>query len=383
MKIRKFKDCEEELHDVARRNTGLQDFGDPKYRSGLRALLEAFDCDRNLSEANWQLTYTWIVHVLSCRLRIQKGWADNPRVLGIEIRRPLIITGFPRTGSTALHKLLAVDTQFQGLEYWLQCTPMTRPPRESWDLNPAYRKCVADLEELHTRGPELRKAHEFVAGEVEGSALTLTYCFASTIHTHCSSLPTFESWLSTQDTRESFLYHLDLLRLIGANDQQKSWLLKSCFYMIEMENILTEFPRACIIQVHRDPLKTIPSLCSFIKLETEASGGVAPLLTGPPVCAYFRKAQDHMRMICQRMPANFFHVDQRQLLSDPLGTVRSIYAYFGLVLTQDTERLMCEWIASNPPLKYGEHKYPVDSWGVTPEQISATFADYRAEYGFD
>ena len=40
----------------------------------------------------------------------------------------LLVTGLPRTGTTALHKLLSMDSQFQGLEQWLIGSPMPRPP---------------------------------------------------------------------------------------------------------------------------------------------------------------------------------------------------------------------------------------------------------------
>ena len=50
----------------------------------------------------------------------------------VRIERPVFVTGLPRTGTTALHRLLAADPAHQGLELWLAEAPQPRPPRSSW-----------------------------------------------------------------------------------------------------------------------------------------------------------------------------------------------------------------------------------------------------------
>jgi hypothetical protein len=83
-----------------------------------------------------------------------------------------------------------------------------------------------------------------------------------------------------------------------------------------------------------------------------------------------------------RAPRRFFHVSHRDLCGDPLGTVRSIYQYFGLLLSPETARQMQAWISNNPANKHGEHLYSVNEWGVTANQICEIFSTYRAEHNF-
>ena len=104
MTPRALRDCEDELHEAARRETGFDDFGDPAYRDGLRVLLDAFDRDRQLTEPGRLATYQRIAHALCGRLHVQKGLADHPGALAAPIDRPLVIAGFLRSGTTALHK---------------------------------------------------------------------------------------------------------------------------------------------------------------------------------------------------------------------------------------------------------------------------------------
>jgi hypothetical protein len=86
-------------------------------------LLAALDTDLTLTEIGWQFAYGMVLGTLTARLHMQRSWADRPAGLAQTIRRPLIITGIPRTGTTALHKLLSMDEQFQGLEHWLTEAP--------------------------------------------------------------------------------------------------------------------------------------------------------------------------------------------------------------------------------------------------------------------
>src|SRR5579859_7300652 len=167
MSVARFEDLEDELHRAAVEATGLEDFGDPDYLIGLRVLLRAFDTDPQLTEIGRQFAYGTVLGTLTARLHTQHGWSQHRELLQQRIERPLVITGIPRTGTTALHKLLSMDPQFQGLEHWLAETPMVRPGRETWPSHPAYQASVASLERFFTIMPDMRKAHDMVAGEVE------------------------------------------------------------------------------------------------------------------------------------------------------------------------------------------------------------------------
>lgn len=383
--IRKLAHYEDELHDVASRKARFNEFGDPTYRQGLRALLDAFDTDLQLTETGWQAAYSRILRTLTARLYAQRGWAEHPEVLAIPIHRPIVITGCPRTGSTALHKLLSVDPQFQGLAFWLSDTPMIRPPRETWETHPAYRACITNLEALYTRIPELQKAHDIVAAEVEECTEVLMQSFVSNIWS-VARLPTYGRWFLSQSARGSYRHYVDVLRLVGARDPHKRWLLKSPHHMAEIDTLLDVFPDACIIQTHRDPLEAIPSLCSLLHMQARDYEGAAAQsdAIGPRQCTYWRKALDRMQAARRKTPPiQFFDVDHRRFLADPLAIVHAIFEHFGLALSPHAEQQMRAWIAVNPTSRHGKHQYTVDLWGCTAAQIRDTFEDYRAQHHFN
>jgi hypothetical protein len=380
-----FAAMEAELHDTASTMTGLSHFGPPDYLPGLRALLAAFDTDPKLTELGRQFAIGGVVGTLAARLRAEQGWRERPGCRAIAIRQPLVITGIPRTGTTALHKLLSMDPQFQGLEHWLAESPMVRPSRESWESNPAYQASVAALEAYFTIMPEMRKAHDMVAGEVEECLDVLRQSFVTNRFGASVYIPSYDHWFFQQDEHASYRRYADVLRLIGAEEPQTRWLLKNPGHIAEMECLLSVFPDALVVQTHRDPVKAIPSLCSTLHMARRMfEGGAARAeVIGPRECAYWSRATDRTEQARATRPDQFFDVDHQQFHADPLGTVRCIYDHFGLRLGDRALERMRHWIAASPTSKHGEHRYSLSSYGVSEREIRDAFADYIAKYRLD
>ena len=94
------------------------------------------DFDPHFSEQGRRLAWGQVVGVLRSRAHAIKSMKENPGFDAKPITGPVVITGVPRTGTTALHRLMAVDARFQGLQTWLLDYPMPRPPIETWSELP-------------------------------------------------------------------------------------------------------------------------------------------------------------------------------------------------------------------------------------------------------
>jgi hypothetical protein len=380
----RLQDLEDELHCAAVKATGFEDFGEPDYRAGLRVLLRAFDTDSQLTEAGWQFAHGSVLGTLTARLHTQKGWSEHPAIRAAPIEKPLVITGIPRTGTTALHKLLSMDPQFQGLEHWLTETPMIRPARDAWEAHPSYRASVANLDAYFTLMPQMRKAHDMVAAEVDECLEILRQSFVSNRFGAGAYVPTYDSWFFEQSECNSYRRYVDVLRLIGAAEPRKRWLLKNPGHLAQMHCLLESFPDACVVLTHRDPVKSIPSLCSTLHMARRMFEGDAARadVIGPRECHYWRQALDGAREARRSRPAQFLDVDHRRFVTDPLGTVRRIYEFFGLELSTLAQQRMQAWIAADPTSRHGQHHYNLEDFGITAAGLRGKFADYRAELGF-
>ena len=373
---------EDQLHAMAQQATQLRDFGEPSYRAGLGQLLAACDDGPRFTEMGAQFAIGSVVGTLIARLRAQEGWRQRPDSLRQEITRPLVITGVPRTGTTALHKLLAMDSQFQGLERWLTETPMVRPPRASWEGNPHYVATLQGLQAFFAAAPEMRTAHDMVAGDVDECLEVLRQSVVSNRFASGMYIPLYDHWFQQQDEHDSYRRFADVLRLIGADQVGQRWLLKNPGHIATLDCLLEVFPDACIVQTHRDPGQAIPSLCSVLRMAWSIFEGDAARgeLIGPREMRYWSRAVDHADRVRAGREQQFFDVDHRRFHADPLGTVRAIYQYFELSLSGETESKMRSWIAASPTTQHGAHRYNVADYGVSPGEIREQFARYCRQY---
>lgn len=379
----RFTGSETLLHEAASFATGLEDFGSDDYREGLGVLLSALDTDLRPTALGREFAWGMLIGVMSARLHTQEGWRQRPDCLGQAIRRPLVITGMPRSGTTALHKLLALDPQFQGLEHWLSETPMPRPARASWEGNVHFQRSRENLAQFFSIVPELRAGHEIVVDEVDECLEILKQSFVSNWFVGSLGVPSYDSWFLGQSELPSYRRYADVLRLIGADEPDKPWLLKNPGHIAQLESLLQVFPDACVVQTHRDPVKTLPSLCSVLSMARRVVEGEAVQVQciGGRESAYWQQALDRACGLREQLGGRIFDVDHRRFHSDPLGVVRSLYDHFGLSLTPEVELRMRTWIAESPTTRHGEHRYSPEHFGLAPDAIRREFAGYANRFG--
>lgn len=372
------------LHESARALTGLDDFGPDDYREGLTVLLRAMDSDLHFTPMGREFGAGTVIATLAARLHTQEGWRRHPECLKQPIRRPLIITGIPRTGTTVLHKLLSLDPQFQGLEHWLTDTPMPRPAREQWQANPHYQATVAGLDAFYRAAPEMRAAHEMTAHEVDECLEVLKQSFVTNRFSSGWHVPSYDAWFLEQDERASYRRYADVLRLIGAEDQ-RPWLLKNPGHIAQLDVLLEIFPYACIVQTHRDPVKALPSLCSVLAMSRRILEGDGVMLAriGRRECRYWSEAVNRAAQARERSPRQFFDVHHARFHAEPMRVVGELYEHFELDLNAEVSTAMRAWLNANPANRLGEHRYTPEQFDLDPAEIRRTFASYTQRFRID
>ena len=378
----KFANAENMLHEMAAAEVGFNDFGDEYYLTGLRVLLNSIDNDLKLDEVHRERAFGMVLGAMMGRLYSQKGWRENPECLKTEIRRPLIITGVVRTGTTPLQKVLAVDPQFQGLEFWIAPNPMVRPSRKGWVRHPLYQKAVAGLEALHQVNPNMNAIHEMVADEPDECLNMMVQDFVSNMFPSCLVIPSYDKWWMQQDETPSYYRYLNNLKLIGFKEQNKRWLLKNPGHILGIEPLLKIFPDACIIQTHRDPIKTIPSVCDLIMMTRKFNLGSAadPKDEGPREVVLWSIAAKRAMKAHAEHPERFHDVQHRDFVSDPIGVIQDIYRRFDLNLDPAVEENMKAWLKRHEAFKPGYHRYTPEQFGITEQDIRREFKEYIDYY---
>ena len=381
-----FVNAESALHEQATAATGLSDFGPySEYRDGLQYLLRAIDNDTRFGgDENRQRIFDWLRDVLIGRLRSQQGWKQWPACLDDRIERPIMITGLPRTGTTALHQLLAEDPQFQGHEFWLIDYPTVRPSRNDWAAHPGYQHAVAKLDRMYAAQPKMKTAHLILPAAVYETIQLAKQSFWSMDISSMINVPSYERWLLAHDTTSDFRRYGNNLRLIGHREPDRRWLLKCPLSLFGIEGFIRAFPDALVIQTHRNPVVSVGSGCSLAWMSRKYFEGP----DSPREMAARREYTlwgEGMRNAMRVRDANeerFHDVYFDDLCERPMDVIRSIYAAAGVHLSTDVETRMHAWLRENPQGKHGEHKYNLDEFGLTEQDIRDHFSDYMDRFGF-
>ncbi len=372
-------------HEQAAEKFGADDFGPDDYLTGLGVLLMSMDYDPHFSPRGRAVAWGSLVGALAARAFSVREMQRRPDFDGHPIIEPVVITGIPRTGTTALHKLLAVDRQFQGLEGWLMATPMPRPPRQTWASNPFFQEAVERLEVRYAATPDKRAAHLMAADEVDECLFILRQGFVSNGWACGFSSATYDLWWQTQDELPSYQWLYRTYQLIGANEPHKRWLLKNPGHIDNLDSLFAVFPDAKVIVTHRDPAKAIPSLCSVLirnhRVMEEDRYEQRARIMGIRETEKWGRAVRRAKPGRDRHPTQILDIMHSDLHREPIRTVERIYAFAGLELQPAVRVAMEQRIADAPEAAYGEHRYNVADFGTTEDAIRDRFRDYIEEFG--
>jgi hypothetical protein len=377
-----------DLHASATRLTGLNDFGDDEYIDGLAMLLASYERDEKLTPLGQKMQRVALRSALAARLVSEAAWKQYPEHASVPVERPIFVLGLPRTGTTALHRLLSADPGNQGLELWLTQMPQPRPPREAWASDPFYVAMDEGFRQHHVEHPEFMGLHLLGADEVEECWRLLWQSMRSISFESLAHLPTYSSWLESKDWTDAYRRHRRNLQLIGMNDPKRRWVLKNPSHLFALGELLAVYPDALIIQTHRLPRVVIGSACS---LSAHATAGWSEKFVGPVIGAdqlelWGRGLDEFIAMRARYDQAQFCDVWYDEFVSDPVGIVESVYGYFDIELTgaaADAMRAIHEESASTGPAGVASprdarwrHKYSLADFGLTAEQVDERFAGY-------
>lgn len=367
----------DDIAAAAVRTTGLSDFGGDDHEEGLRILLDDLKApEAGLTGEGKYMQRSMVKSALVARLLSQLGFTQHPSYARVPIERPVFVVGLPRTGTTALHRLLTADPRHQGIELWLTEFPQPRPPRSEWDSNPVFAGINAAYAEHNVKNPEFMGIHYTDASAVEECWRVLRQAGMSIGYESLAHVPNYSTWLSQQDWTPAYVRHKANLQLIGLNDQDRRWVLKNPSHLAALDAIMAVYPDALIVQTHRDPVVSIASACS---LSAEATAGWSTTFVGEAI------GSSQLEMLSRSMrtfsaaraaydPAQFIDVAYADFVADPVATTRRIYDGFDLGWTPEVAAAVNAIDdESRQGGKRPSHRYSLADYGLTEEQVRAAF----------
>ncbi len=371
---------EGELLQAARDAAELEDFGGDDFRAGLRVLLETYRKTANFDEKGVRRNHRRIVSLLATRLRVQEAFCRHPEIRNRTLRRPMYLTGLPRTGTSALFNLLGADPAARPLLLWegIFPDPVDLPVGQP---DPRFVALKAHYARGRERNPEFTKIHYTDADVPEECVMLLAHTFCDVQMGIEPMMEPYASWYRQQDLRQAYTYYANLLKLIDWQRPGKRWLLKSPAHLWALDVLVEMFPDACIVLTHRNPLESMASACSLTDSLMRGRKSYDKLELGPTVLEYYAASLERGLSVREQSdPRRFLDIDFEQLVSDPLVAAKSVYDHFELDLTAETEAAMQSHVTANPQGKHGAHEYDLAQYGLTPDDVESRLADYIGRF---
>ena len=370
---------------AARRQTGLADFGAADFRQRLRLWLHAADEDAELNAVGRLTVFGNCVRVLANRLRLEALLKRHPEIRDVPIRRPIIIAGLPRSGTTHLVNLISADTRLRSLPYWESLEPYPAPEDVvgADGVDPRLTRCRQLYERQDRVLPLLRAMHHMTPEHVHEEIEVQELDFSTYNLEWYARVPRWRDFYLSCDQRPHYAYLRTALQALQWLRGPDRWVLKSPQHLEQLEPLYATFPDATIVLTHRDPVAVIQSAITMLAYGARLRRTRVDLAD---IAAYWVDRIERLLRACvrdrARVPAaQSLDVLFHELMVDDVAMVERIYRLADLPMTAAARARLDAFMVANPRGKFGRVLYDLRAdFGIDPAALRRRFAFYRERF---
>ena len=347
------------------------------YVEALRALASSLESAGRYDDAALRLLQREIFARILADLNLEADLARHPEIAEVPVRRPLLVAGFGRTGSTLLHNLLALDPNARAPLLWELWNPSPPPRPESRDSDPRIDIAQRRLDRFTEADPLIRQIHP-MAGRAPDECHWMMRLSGLTPMLY--QVPEYWDWmkrLSESELTELYLHYRLQVQHLQLFIRATHWVSKATTHLHFMPVLFDVFPDACIVRLHRDPCHAIPSLCSLVSgYRRLFSPHVDYREVGATILDMFI---DHMTRSMNapgRKAQQIIDIRFGEFVANPIATVQRIYTAFGYAYSADYEQRMVRHLEAERTAARPRHVYAQEQFGLSRSEIVERSADY-------
>ena len=368
------------LMSQASTELGLDDFGDPSFIEPFEVLLTAFDTEAPLSPMGRLTTAAQLNQLLKNRLLVTDLLNRHPEIHDIEIERPMIIAGLPRTGTTHLHNMISADPALRSLPYWESLEPVPTPGEEPGPGgdDPRLARAEGGVTFLDLAMPDFKRMHEMTTWHVHEEIQLLAIDFSTMLFDTMAPMPSWREYYLAHDQTPHYEYLKTVLKVLQHLRGGDRWILKSPQHLEQFGPLISTFPDATVLVTHRDPISVTVSMATMISYSARLSlDPVDPVA----ISAYWADRLDRMLAACVRdrdlLPAaQSMDVRFDDFMADDLGMVRRIYELAAQAMPAGSETAIATYLAEHQRDRFGKVIYDPAPLGLDPADLRARFGPY-------
>lgn len=369
----------EALLATATERTGLSEFGAPAFRERLDLLCTALREEAGLSKAGTAVVFEQLTGNLVNRLRLEALLRAHPEIEDIDIERPIIICGLPRSGTTHLHNLIAADPGLRALPYWESLEPFPAPDE---DEQVRRDRCAVGLQMVDESMPYFKRMHEMTVDHAHEEIQLLANDIAGMLFETTYYIPSFAAGYKSTDQRPSYAYLKRTLQALQWLRGGTRWVLKSPQHLEQFPALYETFPDATFVVTHRDPAEVTRSMVTMVAYGSRmACEHPDPEAIG----RYWLARAEDLLNGCLRdrgvLPAaQSIDIRFADFMADEQGTLQTIYELAGKPYDEKVRSAMAAFINEHPRGRHGEIVYDLEPLGLDADDIAQRLSAYRDRF---
>lgn len=371
------------LRKAARKRTGLADFGGSSIDEALGVLHTSLEQEAGLTAFGRMVLRGLLVGALANRLKLVDWAARHPEVREERIESPWVILGMPRTGTTLLSRLLALDPTVRPLLHWEAADPVPPPTLAGQAEDPRIAQASKEVAQLMRLNPPFRAMHPMAATHsTECVTLFILDLRSLSIDTQ-ALLPSYGRWLEKTDVGSAYAIHKLGLQVLQSRVPTQTWSLKTPQHLWHLDALAECYPDAKLVWTHRDPRKVVTSLASLnTSMHRVMSDSVDPLAVGAEWSHKARVGIERGLDFDERQRGRDWchHLLYADLMADPVAAMERLYAHFGRELAPLHRRRIETWVSQRSQSAFGRHGYDPADFGFSDARFETEFGDYCARF---
>jgi hypothetical protein len=368
----------------AEQNTGLSDWGPDDFLQRLDLLCDEWNSDEGLNGLGRLGLRNKLLQHATSRLLIQQQFNQHPEIHDIQIEKPIIVAGLPRSGTTHLLNLMASDSRLRALPLWESYEPVPMPGENLLEdgTDPRYQRCADSWEMMQLMAPYLAAMHRMNPDHIHEELELMGPNFGSYNYEWLSHSPRWRDHYYAEDQTYQYEYMRDVLKLLTwqqrDTDRPTRWVLKCPQHLEQLPVLHKVFPDATIAITHRDPVSVIQSSITMLGYGQRMNRSK---LTTDKLLDYWTDRIQHLLQACANdrptLPENQsidvpFHV----LIKDDVGMVEKIYEKAGLPMTDQARTELSQFVDEHKD-DYGKVIYDLKGqFGADPGALRERFNFY-------
>jgi hypothetical protein len=363
---------------------GLTEFGEDPFAEYFTRVVGALNQDGVLTAEGIAITEAEILGLLRNRLEVRRWLEREPGISAEEIAAPIFLMGLPRSGTTFLHHLFDHDPRLRLLRTWETLRPSPPPAFDPASVTTRLEAARQFVGQWQSDVVNFDATHLLDADGPDECALILNQVFAQAGFQNYLKVPSFFRWLyDAADYDSVYLYHKSVLQLLQFQAPPRRWVVKYPNHLLAMAEIRRVHPGALLVVSHRDPVRTLASLCDLThQYRSPRYADNDRFGIGREMWEFVQKHVD--RLLAFRSTGAYsgvVDVDYYRLVEDPVATVESVYVAMGWEMPETVRATLAAWTRHNPKGKRGAHEYRLEDYGLDADAVEAGFAEYRRVYG--